>query len=165
MKSYKSPKTSVKRSRKEGNGLFAISKIYKDEIVAIRSGHVVDIEEAKILDQKIGDFSLQIADEFFICPKTRNEIDDVALYINHSCEPNIGMDGQINFVAIRDIQEGEELCLDYAMAMTTKYKMECKCGAPNCRGTITGEDWKIKDLQHKYKNYFAWFLLKKIMDF
>lgn len=165
MKTYKSPKTIAKKSLKEGNGLFAISKICKDEIVAIRSGHIVNIEEAEILDQKLGDFSLQIADEFFICPKTRNEIDDVALYINHSCEPNIGIDGQINFVAMRDIEQGEELCLDYAMAMTTNYRMECNCRAKNCRGIITGEDWEIKELQTKYGNYFAWFILKKIKKF
>ncbi|NJO91347.1 MAG: hypothetical protein HC831_22090 [Chloroflexia bacterium] len=71
------------------------------------------------------------------------------------------MDGQINYVAIRDIEPGEELCLDYAMAMTTNYELICNCGTDNCRGKITGEDWRNKKLQEKYGDYFAWFILKK----
>jgi len=163
MKTYISPKTVVKNSAKEGRGFFAQSKIYKNEIVAIKNGHIVNKAEAERLDRELGDFSLQIDDEFFICPKTVDEIDDVVIYINHSCEPNIGMDGQINYVAMRDIEAGEELCLDYAMAMTTDYKLECNCGEENCRGIITGNDWKSIDLQQKYKNYFAWFIRKKIV--
>jgi SET domain-containing protein len=162
VKTYTSPKTTVKNSKKEGKGFFAVKKIFKDEIVAIKNGHIVAFNEAMALDKQLGDFSLQIADDFFICPKTNEEIDDVVIYINHSCEPNIGMDGQINYIAMRDIEPGEELCLDYAMAMTTNYKLACNCGADSCRGKITGEDWKNKKLQEKYGNYFAWFILKKI---
>ena len=45
------------------------------------------------------------------------------------------------FYALRDIAEGEELFIDYA---TFEYKtkvlanIKCLCGAPNCRGHITG---------------------------
>jgi len=164
MKTYTSPKTIVKRSAKEGKGFFATEKIYKDEVVAIKNGHIVNQKEALQLDEELGDFSLQISDDFFICPKTKNEIKDIVIYINHSCEPNIGIDGQINYVAIRDIEAGEELCLDYAMAMATNYELKCNCGTKNCRNKITGNDWKIKELQEKYGNYFSWFLLKKIKD-
>ena len=162
MKTYTSPKTTVKKSKKGGQGFFAVEKILKDEIVAIKNGHIVDKKEAELLDKKLGDFSLQISDDFFICPKTVDEIDDVVIYINHSCDPNIGMDGQINYVAIRDIEQGEELCMDYAMAMTTDYELQCNCGAENCRRKITGADWKDKELQEKYGNYFSRFILKRI---
>ena len=164
MKTYTSPKTIVRRSKKEGLGFFATEKILKGETVAIKNGHIVDKFEAESLDNKLGDFSLQITDDFFICPKTKNEVDDIVIYINHSCEPNIGMDGQINYIAMRNIEPGEELCLDYAMAMTTDYELLCNCGAKDCRGKITGEDWKIKNLQEKYNNYFAWFIQKKIKE-
>ena len=164
MKTYTSPKTVVKASSKEGSGFFAANKINKGEIVAIKNGHIVNKKEAEKLDNELGDFSLQIDNEFFICPKSKHEIKNVVIYINHSCEPNIGMDGQINYVAMRDIDAGEELCLDYAMAMATDYELACKCGSENCRKIITGNDWKIKELQEKYGNYFAWFLLKKIKN-
>ena len=151
MKSYTTNKTEIRNSKKQGNGFFAIDNIQKDEIVAIRSGHIVELEEAMRLDKEVGDFSLQITDEHFLCPKSKDELDDIAIYINHSCDPNIGMDGQITYVAMRDIKANEELCLDYAMAMNTDYKLKCMCGAKNCRGVVTGKDWKNTELQKKYK--------------
>jgi len=71
------------------------------------------------------------------------------------------MDGQICFVAMRSIQAGEKLCLDYAMAITGDYKMECNFGNSNCRKLITGDDWKKKELQQRYGKYFSWFIYKK----
>src|SRR5512133_2437891 len=161
-KTYRSPKTVVRESTKGGRGLFAKEFILQGEIIAIKNGHFVDAHEATILDRELGDFSLQISDDFFICPKTKEEIDETAIFINHSCDPNIGMDGQISYVAMRDIQEGEELCLDYAMAMTTDYVLSCNCGSTICRKLITGEDWKLKELQKRYDKYFSWFIYKKI---
>jgi SET domain-containing protein len=162
LKTYCSPKTIVKESFKGGKGFFSKEKITKGEIVAIKSGHIVDKQEAYRLDREIGDFSLQISDEFYLCPKTKEEIKDLVIFINHSCDPNIGMDGQVNYVAMRDIRAGEELCMDYAMAISGEYELECRCGSDKCRGIITGEDWKNEDLQKKYDKYFSWFLYKKI---
>jgi len=161
-RTYRSPKAVVRQSNKGGKGLFAKKVILRGEIIAIKNGHFVDSHEATILDSELGDFSLQISDEFFICPKTKEEIEDTAIFINHSCDPNIGMDGQISYVAMRNIQAGEELCLDYAMAMTTDYKLNCSCGSSKCRKLITGEDWKLKELQIRYDIYFSWFIYKKI---
>ncbi len=79
-----------------------------------------------------------------------------------STQDKVSLINALAAAGIRDIEAGEELCLDYAMAMSTDYELECKCGAKNCRGKITGEDWRIKELQEKYGNYFSWFLLKKI---
>jgi len=39
----------------------------------------------------------------------------VMLFINHSCEPNVGFAGNVVLVAMRDIEAGEELTTDYAM--------------------------------------------------
>jgi len=162
LKSFTSNKTEIRKSLKEGYGFFATKNIRKDEIVAIRSGHIVELDEAMKLDKIIGDFSLQISDHHFLCPKTKEEIEEIAIYINHSCDPNIGMNGQINYVAMRDIISGEELCLDYSLAMNTEYKLECNCGSKNCRKLVTGFDWKEKVLQQKYGKYFASFLLNKM---
>jgi uncharacterized protein len=162
LKTYRSQKTMAKESTKGGKGLFAIDNINKGEIVAIKSGHIVTSAEAFKLDKEIGDFSLQISDGFYLCPKTKEEIDDSVIFINHSCDPNIGMDGQVIYVAMRDIHEGEELCLDYAMAITNDYMLDCKCGSDKCRGSITGNDWKRQELQKRYDKYFSWFIYKKI---
>lgn len=164
MKSYTSSKTEIRKSEKQGFGFFAMEAIKKDEIVAIRSGHIVNHEEAIRLDKEVGDFSLQITQDHFLCPKTKDEIEQIALYINHSCDPNVGMDGQMNYVTLRDVNAGEELCLDYAVAMNTDYQLKCNCGSKNCRGLVTGYDWKNKELQNKYRGYFAHFLTKMMKD-
>ncbi len=84
------------------------------------------------------------------------------MFFNHSCNPNVGVRGEITFVAMRNIKPGEELTIDYAMIDDDNYKMKCNCGAENCRKVITGKDWKRRDLQRKYGQYFSKFLLEKI---
>lgn len=162
IKTYSSSKTIIKASAKGGKGLFASENILADEIIAIRTGHIVNSEEVFKLDKEFGDFSLQISDKFYLSPRTREEIEDMAIFINHSCDPNTGMEGQICFVAMRNILAGEELCLDYAMAITSDYKMNCNCGNSNCRKVVTGDDWKKEELQKRYGKYFSWFIYKKI---
>jgi len=164
IKSYRSPKCEVRgSSRIDGKGLFAKEFIKKGEIIAIKSGYVIDKEEFKRLDEKIKQYCLQIEEDFFLGPRTKEEIKDNAIFINHSCEPNVGFDGQITYVALHDINPGEELCHDYAMTYAMRdYNLKCKCGSKNCRKIITGNDWKLKELQDKYKNHFVWFILKKI---
>lgn len=62
---------------------------------------------------------------------------------------------------MRDIPIGEEITFDYAMLdneIDDSYNFECKCGSSECRGIITGQDWKNKTLQKKYGKYFAAYL-------
>ena len=84
------------------------------------------------------------------------------MYENHSCNPNVGLRGEITFVAIRDINKDEELTTDYAFIDNEDYKFEFTCGSKNCRKIVTGYDWKIKELQDKYYNYFSQYLKEKI---
>ena len=52
------------------------------------------------------------------------------MHLNHSCEPNLDVKGQIVFVAIRDIEEDEELSFDYAMTDDQDTEMLCLCETP-----------------------------------
>ena len=55
---------------------------------------------------------------------------------NHSCNPNTAFCG-LNLIALADIRRGEELTLDYATLENPEATaFSCRCGAPNCRGTI-----------------------------
>ena len=58
----------------------------------------------------------------------------------------------------------EELTVDYAFIDNEDYSFKCTCGSTNCRGTITGFDWKRKELQEKYYDYFAQYLKDKINE-
>jgi D-alanine-D-alanine ligase len=57
---------------------------------------------------------------------------------NHSCDPNTAFDG-LNVVALRPIETGEELTLDYAAFLdATSEPFQCRCGASNCREQVVG---------------------------
>ncbi len=57
---------------------------------------------------------------------------------NHHCNANTGYKG-LNVVAVKNIRKGEELTLDYSTFLDeTMEPFNCRCGAANCRGLITG---------------------------
>lgn len=159
---YISPKVYVKRSSIEGSGLFAKEDIFKNEIISLKTGHIVTTEQIEEIEENCGEYWFQVRDGLFLTPLTKQEAEETAVYINHSCEPNVGVDGDIGLIAMRDIKAGEELCYDYAMDTTTNYRLNCECGSKSCRGVVTGNDWKNAELQKKYGMYFSWYILKKI---
>lgn len=160
--SYRSPKTAVKESPIHGKGLFAKQRIPKDEIVAIKGGHILNSEQWSSLEQELESAEIQIAEDFFIAPIHKDHREGSMIYSNHSCDPNIGVQGQIIFVAMREISQGEELTHDWATTDDLDYTLTCKCNSPNCRQTITGQDWRKKELQQKYEGWFSWFIQRKI---
>ena len=159
---YLSPKTEVKDSPIEGKGLFAKQAIAAGEIVAVKGGRILSRQQWKAAEPAMGSAEIQISDDFFIAPERPEEREGSMLYTNHSCEPNVALQGQIVFVAMRDVAPGEELTHDWATTDDLDYEIACRCGAPTCRGTITGKDWMKRELREKYKGWFCWFLQRKI---
>src|SRR5436309_9087796 len=110
---YLSPKTEVRESKIHGRGLFATAVIAKDEIVAVKGGHIVD---PKTLREKItprlGPVAIHIDDNLFIAPVTDQQRELSMLYSNHSCDANLGIRGEIKIVEMRDIRACEERTLD-----------------------------------------------------
>ena len=160
--SYLSPKVAPKESPIHGTGLFAVETIAKGEIVCVKGGYVFDRRQ---LDSMPGWFraaEIQIAEDLFIGPLGEEEREGCMIFSNHSCEPNIGVRGQVVFVAMRDIEAGEELTHDWATTDDDEYTAECNCGAAACRKVLTGKDWQREDLQEKYSGYISWYLQEKI---
>ncbi len=61
-----------------------------------------------------------------------------AEFINHSCDPNLEsriVKGHILYFSKRPIVSGEELTVDYQFGAHEE-RVECRCGARSCRGTI-----------------------------
>ena len=160
--SYRSPKTAIRRSPIHGRGLFAIRPIAKGEIVAIKGGHVMDLERLRRLRHRIAESYLQVEDGFYVGSRRPVEVRRNKLFINHSCEPNLGIRGQLTFVARRPIKAGEELTYDWAMEENSGVATRCACGTPRCRQQLTGRDWTIPALQRRYRGYFAAYLEEKI---
>ena len=160
------PKIEVRDSRVEGKGLFAKEKISKDERILVIGGYILSVDEESKLPGKCHDNGMQITEDLVIGITKEDEYDGLC-FLNHNCNPNSGMKGQIFMVAMRDIEPNEEITIDYAMVLHKsengpRYALECLCGDSQCRKIITDEDWEDPLLQEKYNGYFQYFIQEKI---
>jgi hypothetical protein len=150
-------------SRIEGRGVHAVEAIAAGEVVAVKGGHVVDGATVAGLPEAIRDSAFPIAADRFLAALTHEEHDGVMMRMNHSCEPNVGMGGNVLLVSMRDIAAGEDLTIDYALFLGDPvFAMDCRCGTAARRSVVTGTDWMNTDLQERYQGWFSWWLQQKI---
>src|SRR5499426_1578489 len=163
MSSWFSPKTEKRTSAIQGRGLFARHAISAGEVVAVKGGAIMDSAAFALVRDQVSPAEIQIEDDLYIVPRTAAEVEANILCLNHSCRPNVGVRGQITFVAMRDIPAGSELTIDYAMIDGDQTeRMECSCLAPECRKIITGSDWRLPELRRRYAGYFSRYLQDRI---
>jgi SET domain-containing protein len=63
----------------------------------------------------------------------------MAMFINHSCDPNCEtaeIRGRVWIKSIRKIAAGEEITYDYCLYDGGADEATCNCGAKECRGTM-----------------------------
>jgi len=157
--SWFNPKTEKRTSPIQGRGLFARNAIAAGEIVAVKGGAIMDLDALALIRDEVSPAEIQIEDGLYIVPRSAAEVESNILCLNHSCNPNVGVRGQITFVAMRDIPVGEELTIDYAMIDgDPSERMSCACSAKECRRIITGDDWRLPELQRRYAGYFSRYL-------
>jgi SET domain-containing protein len=139
------PDIEIKESPIEGKGLFTKVPIKKGQTIWVS-------KDEEPYDEKI--YTNEEFEEFQKwCIENGKEWDAVANgdgthtaaisdrekhpgnYGNHSCDPNMGK----GLVALRDIEAGEELTIDYAQFSSKDWLMKCNCGAKNCKGIVTGK--------------------------
>jgi uncharacterized protein len=140
----------------------AVAPIAAGELVAIKGGHIVTTAVLRSLPERLQNTEVQIAGGFHLAAAEEAEYEPVMLFINHSCEPNVGFAGNTVLVAMRAISPGEELTTDYALFDDYDGMMGCRCRTPSCRGTIGGREWQRPDLQRKYGSYFSSYLLHRL---
>lgn len=75
--------------------------------------------------------------------QTHIELQPPAGMANHSCDPNIGLRnnalGAYDYVALRPIEAGEEVCFHYGMSEYAQMELDaCGCGSPKCAGRVLG---------------------------
>ncbi len=159
-----SPKAEVKNSPTHGLGLFAKESIKEGEVAVIWGGNFVNEVEAQKAERQ-GKAVQKIDDDLFDVFDYDKRHDDPTYNHNHSCNPNTWMKDEVAIIAKHDIEPGEELTIDYAMfVIDDEYVLpgDCQCDSPLCRHTITGKDWRRKDLQEKYRGHFSPFLKRQI---
>jgi len=83
--------------------------------------------------------------------------------VNHACDPSAWLEG-LDVVARRDVAAGEEITLEYATFYDERMPdFECRCGAPSCRGTIRGDDYR-KDFVAAYGEHVSDHVARKRGD-
>ncbi|MFQ5720853.1 MAG: SET domain-containing protein-lysine N-methyltransferase, partial [Acidobacteriota bacterium] len=106
--SHISPKAAVRPSPIHGLGLFATGPFDAGEIVAVKGGHIFTGRTRRVLAPALGPAEIQIAEDLFIGPVRKTDRRGGMIFSNHSCDPTIGVQGQIVFVALRDLRAGED---------------------------------------------------------
>jgi len=154
------PLAQARESGPKGWGSFAIAEIPAGTTVAAFGGHVAERAVLEALPADRQSRSIQIDEDLFLVSSEQPEPGDM---INHSCDPTCGLRGEIVVVALRELHPGDELTFDYATSDGTDYdEFECHCGAATCRGTVTGHDWRLPELQHRYAGHFSPYLAARI---
>jgi hypothetical protein len=147
------------KAPKGGRGVFARVPLKARETLAVWGGRIVTEAELQLLPRNRHRLCLQVDEGLFIVTTREGPAD----WINHSCEPNAGLSGQIVLVAMRDIEPGEEICFDYAMTDSFPYdEFDCQCGSSVCRRRVTADDWRDPALQSRYRGFFSPYLEKLI---
>lgn len=119
----------VRKSNKEGLGVFVVRHFEKDEIVLPwEAERILEESELSSLTHKEKEYISRRGDGKYIL------FTEPGRYVNHSCDPNTKAEKNAN-VAIRDIKEGEEITTDYELEGALN-QFQCHCGSKNCRGLI-----------------------------
>ncbi|MBN3906076.1 MAG: SET domain-containing protein [Nostoc sp. NMS1] len=133
----------------KGRGVFATKKFAQGETV------VVGIPIEEVPQRTI--YSFQMDFNLYV------NLDEPAIVINHSCDPNTGVRnnqfGGYDFVALGDIEAGKEITWDYE---TTEYESiavsRCLCKSLSCRGKTLGFKFREQMLRDTYGEYIADYL-------
>lgn len=138
----------------QGHGVFAQSLIKKGEVIALFGGYMIPLSQFERLSSNLQEYCYQIHEDFLFGPVSEKDV-SLSEHFNHSCNPNVGFKDAITLIAMRDIEPNEEIVMDYATCMSSDIlDLDCACKAEDCRGKVTGDDWKIPALQQKYASYF-----------
>jgi len=127
---------SIKQSPINGKGCFATNHFKRGRKIAEYTGERINDFEARRRARKRRFLRICDIDGRFSLDGSSGG--NGTHYINHCCEPNAFMKnlhGHVLFFALRDIQPGEEITVDYEQTLLPDSK-RCHCRAESCRGTI-----------------------------
>jgi len=138
-------RVSVRHSPIHGKGVFALRVLSAGERIFEYKGLVTTWREAARAYARRAD-----AGHTFLFGLSDGRVIDGgrggngARWLNHACKANceaIEQSGRVYINALRDIQVGEELFIDYALEVSAKARdsaseYACRCGARRCRGTM-----------------------------
>lgn len=160
--SYLSPEFEARPCPNKGGwGIFAKARVEAGRLISVWGGTILTMEELNTLPAEYqGDNAVQIEEDLYL---VTFGVDSPGDYVNHSCDPNAWLAGQIALFTMKPIEADEEVSFDYATSDGSPYcEFNCECGTPNCRGKVTGNDWQIPELWERYAGHFSPYLQRRI---
>jgi hypothetical protein len=144
-------------------GVFAVHPIEPGELVAVWGGAIYTAAEVAALGDVFPHFRthpFQVAEGFYMASTSNTAIDDAERF-NHSCDPNIGIKGQLVVLARRGVRAGDELTFDYETTDAAPAPFRCRCGAVACRGQIDGAARQSPEFRRQHAGWLSWFLAEQ----
>lgn len=125
-------KILVKKSSIQGQGLFAGENIKRGERIQYISGKKVKVPSKIAHDRNAMETWYGMGRYTWIDPGNTP-----FRFLNHSCEPNAAVAGKKTLIALENINEGDEITIDYSMTdADPHWSLDCSCGAQSCRKSI-----------------------------
>jgi uncharacterized protein len=138
----------IRSSKIDGLGLIIGEDIKKDEIVSRLRGETKFLIIKSLEDTFSNPNWIGIAENQWIDPEKPYK------FINHSCNPTVGMKGKKTLVALRNLKEGEEVTIDYStIEGDPNWKMQCVCNEKTCRKIIRSVEFIPEDQFRKMHPY------------
>lgn len=125
-----------------GYGVFAVKAIPKGTIVYVKDPLEIEVtpEQFEAMDSQ---FQTVVNWFSYIDERGCRIVSwDIAKYVNHRCDSNSISTGYGFEIATRDIAAGQEITDEYGI-FNLPQPLQCYCGAPNCRGIISDNDWDV----------------------
>jgi uncharacterized protein len=133
---YQKFEVAVRRSPIDGFGVFALEPVPKWHKIGEVRGESITISEARrraAMLERIMIVEISSKKAIDLAKST-----DPMRFTNHSCQPNGQLrvhEGRIEFYALRNIEPGEEITVDYGETHH-EGRLACRCGAPGCVGRL-----------------------------
>jgi uncharacterized protein len=133
---YQKYAVAVAPSPIDGQGAFADEAVPARRKIGEIRGESISVAEARIRATRserimIVELSARRAIDF-------SRSADPMRFTNHSCQPNARLcirQGRVEFYALRDIQAGEEITVNYGETHH-EGRLACRCGAAGCVGRL-----------------------------
>jgi uncharacterized protein len=132
---YACYRLEIRESRIHRRGVYALEPIPAGRKVIEYTGERISRRETKRRGQGPVTYLFSLDDYWTIDGAFGGSGAEI---INHCCDPNLAsriQRGHILYFSRRPIRRGEELTVDYRFSDKIG-KVRCRCGSPNCRGTI-----------------------------
>ncbi len=156
-RSWVSPKLVAGASRIHDEGVFASAPIARGEKLMEFGGERIAREQTGSDDYHARSVWLTREGFYLARPASDGGI-SLDEHLNHSCDANAWLADDVTLVARRDIAAGEEITLDQGTwnfddAEFTWDGAGCGCGAKDCRGALTENDWALAAVQERYRGH------------